>query len=79
MDLQKYVNNAFFALMSGLASYAVAQLERIDHKMSAIEQATYQLHSRTEVQKEINENIDFNIKDIEARLRFQERCTKCGG
>lgn len=79
MDLQKYINNAFFALMSGIGCYHVAQIERIDRKMSAIEQATYQLNSRAEVQKEINENMAFTVKDFEMRLRRQERCTQCGG
>lgn len=69
MDVQKYINNAFFALMSGLVSYGVSQLGKINEKIDSIEQTVYKLHSRQEVQREINEKYDLGLKDHEQRIR----------
>lgn len=79
MALQKYVNNAFFALMSWLGAYAANEIKQIRQDLGAIRESTYQLQGRTEVQKEINDNLQYSVKDIEARMRKQERCTNCGG
>lgn len=74
MDLQKIVNNAFYALVSGLLSYGVSLLKETTQRIASIEHQTYQLHTKSEVQKEINENIVATQKDMETRLRRQERC-----
>jgi hypothetical protein len=77
--MQKYINNAFFALTSWLLAYAANEIKQIRQDLGAIKESTYQLQSSREVQKEINENLQFAWKDFESRLRLQERCTKCGG
>lgn len=75
MGIQKYINNTFFAVMSGLVSYSAAQLAKINDKIDAIEHTVYKLHSRSEVQREINDKFDFGLKDHETRIRRFEHLT----
>lgn len=71
--MQKYITNAFFALMSGLGSFALSELKSMNQKIDAIEHTVYKQSSFQEVQREINEGLQFTDKDHEIRLRKQEQ------
>lgn len=76
--MQKYINNAFFALTSWLLAYAANEIKQIRQDLGTIKESTYNLNTRNEVQKEINENLEVAWKDFEVRVRTLERCAKCG-